>query len=104
MPEISLEVPGRGVVPATAGQTAREVLERAGVLGDAVAALLNGRPVDLSTKVEGDGRLAPVAPSSPQGLEVLRHSTAHLMAQAVKRLFPAAQITIGPVIEDGFYY
>ena len=104
MPEIHLEIPGRGAVEAGAGETAREILARAGVLGDAVAARLNGRPVDLSSRVEADGRLAPVAPASPEGLEVIRHSTAHLMAQAVKRLFPSAQITIGPVIEDGFYY
>jgi len=104
MPEISLEVPGRGIVAAAAGETAGEVLARAGVLGGAVAARLNGRSVDLSTRLDADGRLSPVEPSSPEGLEVLRHSTAHLMAQAVKRLFPSAQITIGPVIEDGFYY
>ena len=104
MPEIHLEIPGRGAVEAAAGETAREILARVGVLGDAIAARLNGRPVDLSSRVEADGRLAPVAPASPEGLEVIRHSTAHLMAQAVKRLFPSAQITIGPVIEDGFYY
>jgi threonyl-tRNA synthetase len=60
--------------------------------------------VDLSRPIVGDCRLAPVAPESPEGLEVLRHSSAHLMAQAVKRLFPETEITIGPVIENGFYY
>src|SRR5262245_35182663 len=60
--------------------------------------------VDLSRPLQADCKLTPVAPDSPDGLEVLRHSTAHLMAQAVKRLFPEVQITIGPVIDNGFYY
>jgi threonyl-tRNA synthetase len=60
--------------------------------------------VDLGRPLVADCRLAAVAPESPEGLEVLRHSAAHLMAQAVKRLFPETQITIGPVIENGFYY
>jgi threonyl-tRNA synthetase len=60
--------------------------------------------VDLSRPLVGDCRVAPVAPESPEGLEVIRHSSAHVMAQAVKRLFPETQITIGPVIENGFYY
>ena len=60
--------------------------------------------VDLARPLLEDCRLAPVAPESAEGLEVIRHSTAHLMAQAVKRLFPATEITIGPVIENGFYY
>src|SRR5438552_2415624 len=60
--------------------------------------------VDLSRPLAADCRLAPVAPESREGLEVLRHSSAHVMAQAVKRLFPETEITIGPVIENGFYY
>src|SRR5581483_8178371 len=60
--------------------------------------------VDLARPLLEDCRLAPVAPESAEGLEVIRHSTAHLMAQAVKRLFPTTEITIGPVIENGFYY
>src|SRR5262245_59221053 len=60
--------------------------------------------VDLGRPLPGDCRLAAVPPESPEGLDVIRHSTAHLMAQAVKRLFPETEITIGPVIENGFYY
>jgi len=60
--------------------------------------------VDLSRPLGADCRLAAVAPESSEGLEILRHSSAHLMAQAVKRLFPETEITIGPVIENGFYY
>lgn len=70
----------------------------------AVAVKVNGKVLDLSHCLTTDCELEPIAPDSPDGLEVLRHSTAHLMAQAVKRLFPQVQITIGPVIENGFYY
>ncbi len=73
----------------------------------AIAARVEGSAtavVDLARPLAADCRLAPVAPESSEGLEVLRHSSAHLMAQAVKRLFPETEITIGPVIENGFYY
>ncbi len=69
----------------------------------AIAARVDGKAVDVSSPLVTE-EAEPVFPSSPEGLEVLRHSTAHLMAQAVKRLFPEVQITIGPVIEGGFYY
>src|SRR2546428_533047 len=73
----------------------------------AIAARVEGSAtavVALARPLAADCRLAPVAPESSEGLEVLRHSSAHLMAQAVKRLFPETEITIGPVIENGFYY
>ncbi len=69
----------------------------------AIAARVDGKIVDVSSPLVTE-EAEPIFPSSPEGLEVLRHSTAHLMAQAVKRLFPEVQITIGPVIESGFYY
>jgi threonyl-tRNA synthetase len=69
-----------------------------------VAAKVDGRAVDLSYRLERDSSVDWIAPESPEGLEVLRHSTAHLMAQAVQSLFPGTQVTIGPVIENGFYY
>ncbi|HMO45923.1 MAG TPA: threonine--tRNA ligase [Rubrivivax sp.] len=62
------------------------------------------RVVDLSHRIDADTPLAIVTDKSPEGLEVLRHSTAHLLAYAVKELFPEAQVTIGPVIENGFFY
>ena len=62
------------------------------------------RVVDLSHRIEADVSLAIVTDKSPEGLEVLRHSTAHLLAYAVKELYPEAQVTIGPVIENGFFY
>src|SRR5579884_2165782 len=71
---------------------------------ETVAARLDGRIVDLSRPITADARVEPIAAASPEGLEVIRHSTAHLMAQAVQSLFPGTQVTIGPVIEDGIYY
>src|SRR3990172_4272159 len=72
--------------------------------GKFLAARLNGKLVDLSRPLEEDATLEPITPESPDGLDVIRHSTAHLMAQAVQSLYPGTQVTIGPTIEDGFYY
>jgi threonyl-tRNA synthetase len=71
---------------------------------EAVAARVNDRVVDLARPLLESATVAAVLPESRDGTEVLRHSTAHLLAHAVKRLFPETQVTIGPVIEDGFYY
>ncbi len=71
---------------------------------DVLAALVNGTPVDLSAPLTESGRLEFIAARSPRGLEILRHSTAHVMAQAVKELFPDAKITLGPPVEEGFCY
>lgn len=70
----------------------------------AIAGSVNDQLVDTSYLVSEDARIEIVTPEHPKGLEVLRHSTAHLLAQAVKELHPTTQITIGPVIEEGFYY
>lgn len=69
-----------------------------------VSVKINGQLLDLQTPLEQGGKLEWIYISSPEGIEILRHSTAHLMAHAVKRLFPEAKITIGPPIKDGFYY
>jgi threonyl-tRNA synthetase len=76
----------------------------AGLRKAALAGRVNGKLVDTSYVIEDDANFAIVTDKDPDGLEVIRHSTAHLLAQAVKELFPEAQVTIGPVIEDGFYY
>jgi len=76
----------------------------AGLARAALAGKVDGRLVDVSYEIAGDCNLAIVTDKDADGLEVIRHSTAHLLAQAVKQLFPEAQVTIGPVIEDGFYY
>ncbi len=70
----------------------------------ALAGRVDGKLVDTSYVIGTDAHLAIITEKDPDGLEVIRHSTAHLLAQAVKELFPQAQVTIGPVIEDGFYY
>ena len=76
----------------------------AGLAKAALAARVDGTLVDLSYLIEHDASVAIVTDKGPEALDVVRHSTAHLLAQAVKELFPKAQVTIGPVIEDGFYY
>ncbi|MBQ0756766.1 MAG: TGS domain-containing protein, partial [Amphritea sp.] len=76
----------------------------AGLAKVALAGKVNGELVDTSHTITEDADLAIVTPRDAEGLEVIRHSCAHLMAMAVQQLFPTAQVTIGPVIEDGFYY
>ncbi len=88
--------------PLSAAQVAEDI--GPGLLNAALAAQVNGQLVDLSTVIEDDAQLAIVTGRDDAGLEVVRHSTAHLLAQAVKRLYPKVQVTIGPVIENGFYY
>jgi len=76
----------------------------AGLAKATLGGVVNGVAVDASFPIESDASLVIITDKSDQALELLRHSTAHLLAQAVKQLYPDAQVTIGPVIEDGFYY
>ena len=89
-------------VPVTVAQVAASI--GPGLAKAALAGKVDGKLVDTSYEIDRDADLAIVTDKDPAGLEVLRHSTAHLLAYAVKELFPEAQVTIGPVIEDGFYY
>ena len=75
-----------------------------GLARAALAAQVDGELVDSSHRIDADATVRIITGRDPEGLTILRHSCAHLLAQAVKALFPAAQVTIGPVIEDGFYY
>jgi threonyl-tRNA synthetase len=75
-----------------------------GLARAALAGRVNGKLVDTSHRIESDAEVAIITEKDREGVELLRHSTAHLLAHAVKELFPDAQVTIGPVIEDGFYY
>lgn len=88
------------------GDKARDVTERIGsrLLKDAVVAKLDGRLIDLDALVDSGGAFEVVTKDSPEGMEVVRHSTAHAMAQAVMELYPGSKLTIGPAIEDGFFY
>src|SRR5258708_20449155 len=87
-------------------KTPREILAGTPQLGeDVVAVSYHGRTVDLHTPVEATAsELAPIRASDPKGLSVIRHSTAHVMADAVQRLFPGTKVTIAPAIEDAFFY
>ncbi len=75
-----------------------------GLAKAALAGVVNGREVDTSHVVDGDAQLAIITDRDEAGLEVIRHSTAHLLAMATQELFPGVQVTIGPVIDDGFFY
>jgi threonyl-tRNA synthetase len=97
MPRI--HVAGKGPVELPEGEPVGSVLPP-----EAIAARVDGRLVDLSFVPEGEVEVEPVLPSDPDGLHVLRHSTAHVMAQAVCDLYPGARYAIGPPVEDGFYY
>ena len=88
--------------PVTVGQVAASI--GAGLAKAALGGRVDGALVDLSHVIAGDARLAIVTDKDADGLELIRHSTAHLLAYAVKELFPEAQVTIGPVIDNGFYY
>jgi len=88
--------------PVTVAELAQSI--GAGLAKAALAGRVNGKLVDTSHRIEADADVAIVTPKSPEALEILRHSTSHLMAQAVQELYPGAQVTIGPVIENGFYY
>ena len=76
----------------------------AGLAKATLAGVVNGREVDASFQIEGDAELRIITGRDDQALEILRHSTAHLLAQAVQQLFPGTQVTIGPTVDDGFYY
>jgi threonyl-tRNA synthetase len=88
--------------PVTVAEVAQAI--GPGLARAALAGKVDGKTVDTSFRIERDADLVIVTERDPEGMEILRHSTAHLLAYAVKELFPEAQVTIGPVIEDGFYY
>src|SRR3989440_1860988 len=88
--------------PVTVAEIAQAI--GPGLARAALAAKVNGKLVDMSYRVDADAEVAIVTERDPEANDLLRHSTAHLLAHAVKELFPDAQVTIGPVIENGFYY
>jgi threonyl-tRNA synthetase len=92
----------RYAAPVSVAQVAADI--GPGLAKAALAGKVDGQLVDTSFLIESDASLAIVTARDPEGLEILRHSTAHLLAQAVQSIYPDAQVTIGPVIENGFYY
>jgi threonyl-tRNA synthetase len=99
LPDASTRAYPKGVTPAEVAASIGKRLAR-----DALAARVDGHEVDLDRPLDDDAQVAIVTPNTPEGREVLRHSTAHVLAQAVTDLFPGAKYAIGPAIEDGFYY
>jgi len=104
--KVAIRLPDGTTLEVPKGTTVRAVAERIGprLAKDAVAGKLDGRIVDLVTPLDSDASLEVVTWRSPDVVPIYRHSTAHLTAQAVKRLFPDVQIGIGPPIENGYYY
>src|SRR3989338_4219857 len=98
MEKVQVKLPQGKIIEVTSGQKIQ------GVDSNVIAAKIDGVAVDLDRALSRDCTLDWISLNSPEGLDILRHSTAHLMAQAVQDLFPGTQVTIGPTIEDGFYY
>ncbi|MGH8154211.1 MAG: threonine--tRNA ligase [Rhodanobacteraceae bacterium] len=103
---ITITLPDNSTKSFDAPPSVRDVAASigAGLAKAALAGKVDGKLVDLSCSIGHDARVEIVTEKSPEALDVIRHSTAHLLAQAVQRLHPGTQVTIGPVIEDGFYY
>jgi threonyl-tRNA synthetase len=106
VPDITVLLPDGSAKSVAEGSTVLDVATAIGsrLAAAAVAGSVNGALVDVGHVVSGGDTVAIVTESSPEGLEILRHSAAHVMAEAVKELFPTAEFAIGPAIEDGFYY
>ena len=106
MSEINVLLPDGSARTLPAGSTGKDLAASIGarLAKDALAIQVNGALTDLSSPLEDGVKVAVVTPASPYGREVLRHSTAHVLAQAVTRLWPGAHYAIGPAIENGFYY
>jgi threonyl-tRNA synthetase len=102
----SVKLPDGNQLEIEPGQKAREVAAKIGkrLARDAVVAKLDGELIDLEAPLNGGGDFEVVTSASPEGLEVLRHSTAHAMAQAIVELYPGSKLTLGPPIENGFFY
>ena len=103
---VTIRLPDGSTKVVPKGTTVRQVAEAIGprLARDAWAGKLDGKVVDLVLPIEADGSLEIITAKSPDAVPIYRHSTAHLTAQAVKRLFPDVQIGIGPPIENGYYY
>ncbi len=103
---IKVELPDGNVLSLENGSTAYDVAQAIGpgLAKSALAAKLNDKIVDLSTPINQDVKIEILTPKTPQSLEILRHSCAHIMAQAIKSLWPQAKLVYGPTVKDGFYY
>src|SRR6476469_1023923 len=103
---MQVELPDGAKKEVPAGATVADVAASIGkgLAKAAIAGKVNGKTVDVYAKVPDGAKIEIVTPKSEAGIDTIRHSTAHLMAMAVQELFPGTQVTIGPMIENGFYY
>jgi threonyl-tRNA synthetase len=104
MEEVLLRIEGQPEKKVAKGTSFFDVVKSIGKAKEVIAVRVNGREKDLFATAEEDAEVSLLTFDSPEGKEIYRHSSAHLMAQAVKELFPSAKMTIGPAIEEGFYY
>ncbi|MBT2692843.1 threonine--tRNA ligase [Bacillus sp. ISL-55] len=103
---LKISFPDGAVKEFPAGTTTEDIASSIspGLKKKAIAGMVNGQPYDLKRAIEEDAAIEIVTPDHPEALEILRHSSAHLMAQAIKRLYKDVNLGVGPVIEGGFYY
>ncbi len=101
--EIKVKIDDREI-SVVAGSSVKDIFEKVGLNKDVIAAKSEDKELDLSAKITEDTVLQPIKIDSPEGEKILRHSTAHILAQAVMHLFPDVHFAIGPAIENGFYY
>ena len=104
MAEINIQLPDGVNKSFPKGTTVGEIIESIGAQNNTVGALVNGSLADFYFEVDSDSDIEPIKINSEQGLYFIRHTAAHVMAEAVQSLFPEAKVTIGPVIDNGFYY
>jgi threonyl-tRNA synthetase len=98
--------PDSSTLKTTDGATAKQLAEQIGpgLAKTAIAARINGQLVDLSTPINGDAAVQIITSKDDEGLEIMRHSCAHIMAEAICSIWPDAKLVYGPTVEDGFYY
>jgi threonyl-tRNA synthetase len=104
MDEVEIRLPNGATRTFPKGTSVGEVFRSLGIGNGVIGAKVNGRLVDFWFELDSDSTVEPVSLDSPAGLDLIRHTAAHVMAEAVQGLFPEAKVTIGPVIENGFYY
>ena len=104
MEEVRITLPDGSEKAFPKGTTVGEIINSTGIAKAAIGAKVNGKLADFWHEVDSDAALEPVKEGSEDGLALIRHTAAHVMAEAVQSLFPEAKVTIGPVIENGFYY
>jgi len=104
MAEINIQLPNGVNKSFPIGTTVGEVIESIGVQSSAVGAKVNGNLADFFFEIDCDSEIEPIKINSEEGLYFIRHTAAHIMAEAVQSLYPEAKVTIGPVIDNGFYY